>query len=276
MIFDADTQKFLNTLFDEGEFSCFTESAHGYRVSSGPRKEDLFFCINPLHPTQDFNPTKDWHSTNLPRRADHNVTAYRNLLIELDNVPLDQQIDYVRDKVPVSTIVYSGGKSYHFIVSLVEPLADIKTYKQTWNRIHQLLPEIDRSCKNPSRLSRLPNRVRPETNKEQKLMYVGERISWSQLGPLLPPVQERFSTYTPTKGFVPVAVLAACCEPDKIMIERGISGRNAFFFYLGCRLAEAELTPAQKYEHVKLAYDNLLDRRDFSLDEALLAARVEQ
>ena len=98
-------QQFLSLLFDAGEASCFTNTARGITVRSYPLDTDLFFSINPLDGEKDTAPTKDWHAADKPRRADVNVTAYRNFLIELDDMPLNKQRDYVAAVFPVSSIV---------------------------------------------------------------------------------------------------------------------------------------------------------------------------
>ena len=61
---------------------------------------------------------------------DKNVTDYRNILIECDNLDLNEQIEKLEKiKIPIRALVYSGGKSVHAII-------------------------------NPSRLSRLPGVLR--------------------------------------------------------------------------------------------------------------------
>lgn len=270
--------KFLETLFDPGQFSCFTESPHGYRVSSGPRADDLFFCINALHPYKDLNPVKEWHSENLPRRADANVVSYRNFLIELDTVPLEKQIAYVRDEVPVSSVVYSGGKSHHFILSLIEPLANADEYRLMARRLLSLFPEADPTCKNPSRLSRLPDRLRPETDKRQELVHLGPRIARPSLEALLPEVElykpQAPRTAQDVKAFVTPLLISACVEPDAFMSEHSIRGRNQFCYWLGCRFAELNLGMESRHKYLEMAYNNLSDVKDFSFEEAMSAARV--
>jgi len=276
-IIDIEKSKFLELLFDEGQTSCYTESPHGYKVSHSPKSDDLFLCINALHPTQDLAPTKEWHDQYTPRRADANVVCYRNFLIEIDDMPLEEQVDYVTSCIPVSSIVYSGGKSYHFIISLEDKLETLAEYKNVAKRLHQLLDRSDSSTKNPSRLSRLPNVVRPETGKKQTLDYLGSRIKNKDLLLKLPevekpPVYER--TEQETVSYLSPMILEACMIPDEVMNRSGINGRNAFFFWLGKRMADVNMAPEQKAKYVSMAYNNLISVAGFSFEEAAQAARV--
>src|SRR6185369_16107260 len=167
---------FLNVLFEPGEQTCFADTIKGTAVSLHPKHDDEFFSINALYSNRDENPIEPWHSENKPRRADHNVASFRNFLIELDNMPLAEQIDYVTKRIPVTSIVYSGGKSYHFIVSLEQALANAEQYLEVARRIQLAVPACDRACKNPSRLSRLPGAIRKDTDRVQDLVALGSRI----------------------------------------------------------------------------------------------------
>lgn len=271
--------KFLETLFDPHQVSCFTESPHGYRVSKQPYPEDLFFCINALHPIADLCPVREWHRADLPRRADCNVVCYRNFLIELDAPPLDKQVAYITDEIPVTSIVYSGGKSHHFIVSLAEPLTSADEYKNLASRLLSLFPDADPTCKNPSRLSRLPGPLRPETNKKQELIYLGTRIPLQTLDALLPPVELRsFKSRSSeeVKQFITPILISAVTSPDEFMSQHGIKGRNAFAYYLGCRFKDLDLSMDTRYKYLEIAYSNLNDTTDFTFEEALAAARINK
>ncbi len=118
---------FLATLFEPQSLICFAPDANGYRVYESPAPRDVFFSINSLLPI-DTQPTKVWHAESMPRRADANVACLQNVLLELDEMALDEQIRYVRTALPVTSIVHSGGKSHHFIISLDKPLPDLASY----------------------------------------------------------------------------------------------------------------------------------------------------
>ena len=268
--------KFLSLLFDEHEASCFTESEHGYRVNMAPASNDLFFCINALHPSRDLAPIKDWHREDLPRRADANVVTHRNFLIELDDMPLSEQIEYVTSRVPVSSIVYSGGKSYHFIVSL-EKAVESDKYKELARRLHKLLPKADRACKNASRLSRLPGVIMPETNKMQTLTELRNRIPNIEFEAVLPILAPRKKVNNiKYLESVPSLVLEACVFPDDIIEKYNLGGRNAFFFWLYNRMEEANMSEQRREDYVEQAYENLRDVSGFGIEEARSAARLVQ
>lgn len=272
-------RQFLDLLFSPAAVTCYTESPFGYKVKTHPRKSDLFFCINELYPDRDNNPTKDWHDPSAPRRADANVATFRNFLLEIDDMPLDDQIAYVKSRVPVSTIVYSGGSSYHFIISLEEPLPDYETYMHWARRLLMLVPKADKMCKNPSRLSRLPGRLRLDTGKMQKLMFVGERVNNMHLDTILPslPVYEKKErSQEEVREYITPLLIEASITPDDFMAKRNIHSRNGLFFYLGKRMEEINMGEEKKLSIVERTYNNLKDIEDFPFEEALLAARVRE
>lgn len=255
-------QKFLETLFESSELVCVSEHPYGVFLSEqhAIKKGAVFFSINPMHTS----------------RADANVTCYRNILLEIDSLPLDQQLAYIQYKVPVTSIVYSGGKSYHFIISLAEPCSTKDEYDLLVKRLHKLLPKVDPTTKNPSRFSRMPGTVRPDTGKLQELLFLGSRISRATLEALLPPADISKTYEQQATGFFSTLIADAMFYPDTVMQKVGIQGRNAFFFWLGQRLAEGNASPSQKAAIVEQAYSNLRNKTDFRLTEAAQAARVKE
>lgn len=94
---------------------------------------------------------------------DKNVTDYRNILIECDNLDLNEQIEKLEKiKIPIRALVYSGGKSVHAIVPV--NASSESEYRFIFNFIRNIMHdagmEIDKSNINPSRLSRLPGVLR--------------------------------------------------------------------------------------------------------------------
>lgn len=266
---------FINALFDLEDWTCFTDSPFGTSIMKWPEKHHLFFSINAMEHLQDLNPTEKWHSKDKPRRADHNVVKYRNIVLEIDSMPLDQQIEYVTKVVPVTSIVYSGGKSHHFIISLETPLKSKKEYATLVKRLMMALPAVDPSTKNPSRLSRLPFRFREETGKAQTLIYLGPRIAFDKLDALLPAFEEPvYLKNKATDSFLNVEIINAINDPEQVMAERNLGGRNALFFWLGNRLKDTNKNYNDSYKVVETVYSKLKDKTDFSFEEALMAARV--
>jgi hypothetical protein len=273
-----ETKQYLDILFQPGEVSCYTDKATGTSVSSGPQDADLFVCVNALHPYQDLAPSQPWHRDNRPRRADVNVVSYRNFVLELDKGTLEEQYALVTARLPVSTITFSGSKSLHFIVSLEQPLTSNAEYRTMAERLLTLVPEADPSCRNPSRLTRIPGPTRPDTGLKQKLMEIRARVSNAELETLLPQVE----TYTPgpprspeeIRRYVSPLLIWASQSPDEVMAEKDIRGRNAFFYWLGQRMEDLSMEHDKRAEYVYRTWNNLRDRSDFSINEALAAARV--
>lgn len=94
---------------------------------------------------------------------DANVTAYRFMLIEFDEMPLDLQLALLaKVKLPIAAIIYSGGKSMHALLACPN---DIKT-RDDWNMAiatpKRMFKSIgaDVSTLNPSRMTRLPGSMR--------------------------------------------------------------------------------------------------------------------
>jgi hypothetical protein len=188
---ESTTENFFKILFDEGEYTCFTSSPKGTKVFPVNDKRVWsceYFCLNPLDGHKDNDPHQEWHSPDKPRRADVNVTNFRNILLEMDTLSPQEQLSFISNeaKLPHSTAVYSGGKSIHFIISLEEPLSSKDQYTDLVCKIYKALNKIrpdviDQANKNPSRLTRTPNAFREDKNKTQELLYVRTRIPNSQV-----------------------------------------------------------------------------------------------
>lgn len=183
---EMDIKALFELLFDEHEYTCFAQHPRETRVQPVKAfhpKDHAFFAINPLDPRRDKDPLAPYHHSGKPRRADHNVTVFRNILIELDKGPLREQWALITKLgLPYSSAVSSGGKSYHFILSLEDALPDRAGYDALVKRIYSVLGDrIDQACKNPSRLSRTPGHFREETQKYQNLCDLRARVSREEL-----------------------------------------------------------------------------------------------
>ena len=198
-------KEFFEKLFKPGEGIC-TGDAYAISVKSYAT-EGQYFSINPLAVNRDY----DWarkpeeRSEYVGRRADINVTAFRSFMFEIDSLDLESQLSLFRNsKIPFTSIVYSGGKSYHAILSVDESVVNdehtlgaIEDYKRLWKRLEaQLTKEarqsginfngtlIDGSCKNPSRLSRYPDFLRSNGN-YQSLVQLVDAISLEEFNDLI-------------------------------------------------------------------------------------------
>jgi hypothetical protein len=146
----------------------------------------VYYSINPIHPTQNLNTS----ATRSPR-CSLNVTAFRNFLFEIDKLDLDTQyalLNHIKALMPPTQVVFSGSSSLHLVYSVADTLPfkphtdeGIQQYSQAWRAISAELTEhasnflgpacpsivFDPSCKDPSRLSRVPNAIRPDNGNVQ-------------------------------------------------------------------------------------------------------------
>lgn len=161
-----ETNDQLIMLFDEGETIGFRPNQ--YLLESEALLFTEFFVLNPL---------KDLSSSKL-----ENVTKFRNVLIEIDGKSLPWQEQYIEEKLklPFTTKVYSGNKSFHYILSLEQPMPDLDTYRKLVAHIYAVVKHADPACKNANRLTRLGGVIR-SNGKEQQLLEVRKRISEGEL-----------------------------------------------------------------------------------------------
>lgn len=250
-------EAFLHVLFDEGQQTCFSSTPYGTEIKAEPGADDVYFSVNAMHTS----------------RADANVVCYRNFLLELDSVPLDQQIALVTSKLPVSAITFSGGKSYHFIISLVEPVQTEADYRRIVRGLMEAVPEADRSTKNPSRLSRLPFAIRPDTGLLQDLVYLGNRIALAELPEPKPYHEPKPETKEVT--YVKGQLLNVLHQGIDNYIASNFGGRNQFFYWLGRRSSELGHSQAERKNLVDSFYAKMENKRNFGIREAYAAARVK-
>lgn len=183
---ELKVQQFFHTIFNPGErthFGTDIKETHVQDVEAISVTDTSYerFCINPLDPKKDRQPIQDYHAPDRPRRADCNVTVLRNVLVECDGIEIRDQLEYIRDSgLPYSTCCHSGGRSLHFIVSLVEPAKDMADYRDLVKRILSVLPMADQQNVNPSRTSRFPFHLR-EGVTEQTLIEIHKRVARDNL-----------------------------------------------------------------------------------------------
>jgi phage gp16-like protein len=208
---------FYNLIFDEDDYICFGEKlsstrVNHYRFPYGRTKS--WFTVNPLDPKEDRNPTKEWHRKDRPRRADCNVVKYRNIMIEMDSCPIPEQKVHIREsQMPYSTCVYSGGKSLHFIISLVTPLETEIEYRCWWKAIFKIMANrgagLDPSSQNPSSFTRCPNVYREDKGQIQHLLKINARvknedmIAWFKSQGVTPDDFKREAVYDSVRENVP-------------------------------------------------------------------------
>lgn len=92
-----------------------------------------------------------------------NVADYRYALVESDKIPVAQQNGIMHDlKLPIAALVFTGGKSLHAIVRI--EAGSYKEYRERVDFLYKICDKnglhVDRNCRNPSRLSRMPGVMR--------------------------------------------------------------------------------------------------------------------
>lgn len=170
--------------------------------------QHMQFCINPLTP----------HNRNLKGARNHragvNVAAYRNFLLESDSLPIELQKEIMPklvETLPVTAVIYSGGKSLHYIISINDDLncgvpgSDEANgrYKMYWrglettftDAVRQLIPNagsaiFDASTKDVVKLARLPGATR-NNGVKQELLYEGRLVPADEIYELATKVERQ-------------------------------------------------------------------------------------
>lgn len=259
---NPDRSRFLQALFNPGEQTCFALTTYDTAIEPVARPDRIWFSINPLHPQLDME-----GKSNTGRRADKNVISFRNFLIEIDEMPLNEQLSYVYSRLKPTTVVYSGKKSYHFIFALTESLTDGEEYAHWARRLHRMFEGVaDKTTKNCSRLSRLPGVIRPDTQKEQLLIDIHEKYSIEELNKLLPEVDKVYYTEAVNKDSVLDRYLFIIEDPDYAVSI--IGGRNNTFYQMGCRQRDLEYDDERAFSDLEIVYGLLRNKQNFSIREA--------
>lgn len=121
------------------------------------------------------NPVRTW-------RSRENVTAFRNLVVEHDVGTLDQQLDYMlASGFPITTAVFSGNKSIHFVCALSEPLADINEHYEVRRWLDIIFKSGDKAVKDPARFTRAPDALNSKTGAKQELLVCEKRVNKERL-----------------------------------------------------------------------------------------------
>lgn len=162
-------EEFLSALFEPEERVCAgdnafeTESVNLQSVFT----KDCYITLNPL--------------VEGTTRADKNVSILRNFLVEFDDMPLEKQLEYViKNEMPFATCVFSGNKSFHFVISLADPVETKAEYDQLVRWLYAAVPEADPSCKNPSRFTRLGGGTH-KNGTRQDIELLNERVTKAEL-----------------------------------------------------------------------------------------------
>lgn len=126
-----------------------------------------------------FNPVKE--GADGSKNID--IADFRHCLIESDDMDIDAQLATIRRlRLPCVAMVNSGGKSVHAIVK-IDAGEDLKLYKDRVAFLFSMLEKekfvVDKACKNPARLSRMPGVQRGE--RKQFLISTNEGCAnWAE------------------------------------------------------------------------------------------------
>jgi hypothetical protein len=136
--------------------------------------DNVFFAINPLDPNWQKRAATTESAPTTPRFG-LNVTTFRNFIFESDVGSLEEQLNEwnkLCEILPIRRLTFSGNKSYHAIISLIdepgfEPhtLEGVSSYRQAWKGLKGFIEanstlRLDSSTKDPSRLTRIPGAIR--------------------------------------------------------------------------------------------------------------------
>jgi RecA-family ATPase len=182
----SEFRRFMQTAFAATEVVCICDAVEeGRPVSAGsfitieewlnrfddpqsrilsPEREGIFVRINPFKP-------------NLYSGSDNDVSAFRHVLVEFDDLPKAEQEQRLRDSgLPITVLIDSGGKSIHGWVRVDAPSR--KEWDARRDLIYSAIPGIDAKNKNPSRYSRLPGAWRSPTSQQRLLATRLGAASW--------------------------------------------------------------------------------------------------
>jgi hypothetical protein len=113
------------------------------------------------------------------RRSEETLTKYKYCLIEADNTPVETWLTILKQQpLPIRSISLSGNESAHSIIQL--DAKDKKQWSEWVARIATMLVPMG-ACPGSLtavRLTRLPNVMRKDTQKLQRLIYLNTKPKW--------------------------------------------------------------------------------------------------
>lgn len=205
---------------------------------------------------------------------DENVADYRNILVECDNLPIDEQIEILRKiKLPIRALTYSGGKSVHAIVPV--SVRSERDYRAQFNFIANVLKdagmEIDNANRNPSRLSRLPGVYRGEH--KQFLIdtsigmpsYEEWKVWVSAMNDGLPDIENLRDVWDKMPPLKPELIEGILRQGHKMIISStSKAGKTFILMELAAKIAEGHNWLGHRCKKGKVLYVNMeLDRPSF-------------
>lgn len=266
--------KLLNLMFKEGETICISPNKYGYhstplanaigseisllntKFRDGKPPEE---CVEKF-PTDELrlvalNPIQGWCD-------DASCYAWRNFLIEMDYGPLPEQLAYIKKLgMPYSAVVFSGGKSLHFLISVAEDFKDEKTYRKVAEWVLAIVTLADQNTKNPSRRIRIPGPKRD--NSKQALVEFKGKVpnailgEWLQKYSHLMPKEREKRQISGDRRFPKMKPWMAKALKGEFPTDKG---RNKTWFSIAC---EFVLAGFSEDDTIDILQDYFQPDRDF-------------
>lgn len=266
-------------MFKQEETICVSHNKYGYHsipIEMAMGEEVTLVPPNPkhdiLHVHSDelklvaLNPIHGF-------RNDLGCTAFRNFLVEMDCGPLKEQLNYIKSlEMPYSAVIFSGGKSLHFLISLDQDLPSEKVYRTFTLWIRAIATLADQNCINPSRSIRIPGTER-EPGKRQILVEMPGKVkindftTWLSKYMHLKPQERQKREVSGKYDFSrlnkwTVDKLIRGFDPNK--------GRNKQWFSIACEFAIAGYS---EEDTIDILRDYYTEEHDFKEREWLTAVR---
>jgi hypothetical protein len=186
---EVSTGDALRAIYDEGEKTIiFTEERsqgqlvwhHGVPDTEldaivNKNETGAFMLLNPVSGEFKHNERLGKNS----RRSEETLTKYKYCLIEADNTPVEKWLTILKQQpLPIRSISLSGNESAHSIIQLD---ARGKDQWSKWvTRLATIMIPLG-ACPGSLtavRLTRLPNVMRKDTQKPQRLIYLNTKPKW--------------------------------------------------------------------------------------------------
>lgn len=266
--------KFIDLFFNPNEEICVSHNKYAYHsVTQESLERETIELVSPnssiqvstIEPSEinllTINPCSGF-------RNDQNITKFRSFLVELDTGTLHSQAKYVNEMgMPYSVSVFSGNKSLHYGIVLEDDLLTIDSWRHINQWILNIMKQADQQTKNPSRNIRFPENIRNETGLEQKLIYLGKRISQVELFMWLNKHPDKRPSIIVPKLRNPSPIVGDIPEWVKKKLREGITEeRNKNWFIISMIFAENGFT---KEETTDILMDNFEEQADFKTKELL-------
>lgn len=267
-------KKLLNLMFRPGETICVSPNKYGYhsvlledvltgKVTLAPPdgNKSIQYCKSDELIMIALNPIKGF-------RKDENVFAYRNFLLELDVGTIDNQVEYIkRLGIPYSSMVFSGSKSVHTIISLDQDLPSESVYRKFSEWMLNVANHCDQNIKNPSRSTRIPGAYREPGKQQVMLEFKGpvrltDLVNWMKNYPDAMPRKEEKRQISKNPNFNSINSWAIKKLVDGPNLLK--NNRNSTWFSLA---VEFTLAGYSEEDIVSILEEYFVEERDFKRKE---------